>query len=208
MDTFTTAELASPELVASAAEAIRARGIQVTIVADRAQALAEVQRLIRAGASVTSGSSTTLQEIGFEELLKSGGHPWRNVKAEVLAEADRAKQAVLRRQSTLADVWVGSTQAIAATGELVFASATGSQLPAYAFSSPQVIWVAGVQKIVPTLADAITRVRTVVFEREDARMKRMGMPGSSIGKLLIIEGEPAYLGRQIQLVLVNEALGF
>lgn len=196
------------EVVARTAEAIRARGVQVTVVGTRAEALQAVQSLIPDGESVMTGSSITLQEIGFEDVLKSGSHRWRNLKADMLAEKDMAKQTVLRRQNTLADTWLGSAHAIAETGELVFASATGSQLASFAFSSPRVIWVAGTQKIVPTLVDALARVRGEVFERENERMKGIGMPGSSIGKLLIFEGEAPYLGRHVHLVLVNERLGF
>ena len=87
------------------------------------------------------------------------------------------------------------------------ASAGGGQLAAYVFSSPNVIWVAGVQKITPTLEDAIRRVREYALPREDQRMKELGRPGSIIGKLLIFEHEPPQLGRNIHLILVNEVVG-
>jgi hypothetical protein len=115
----------------------------------------------------------------------------------------------LRFQATLAPYYLGSVQAIAETGEVVVASGTGSQIPAYAFSSPNVIWVAGVQKIVPTLEDAIRRVREYSFEQEDKKWKALGYPGASLSKLLIIEKEPpfAYTGRTVTLILVKEQVG-
>ena len=63
----------------------------------------------------------------------------------------------MRRQGTLAEFFLGSVNALAETGELVFAS--GSQLPAYAYNSGNVIWVAGAQKIAPTLHDDAARGR-------------------------------------------------
>jgi hypothetical protein len=125
----------------------------------------------------------------------------------MLAEKDMAKQLVLRKQATLADYFIGSPQAISVTGELVFASAGGSQLPAYAFSSTHVIWVAGIQKIVPTLDAAIQRVREYCLPAEDQRMKGLGAPGSFIGKLLIFERENPRMMLDLRLILVNETLG-
>ncbi len=77
----------------------------------------------------------------------------------------------LRQEATLADYFIGSAQAITESGELIFASASGSQLPAYTFSSPHVIWVAGVQKIVPNIEAALRRVREIALPAEDARLK-------------------------------------
>jgi L-lactate utilization protein LutC len=189
-------------------EAVKARGITVELVETKEAALARLQTLIPAGAVVMTGGSVTLTQIGLNALLISGNHPWRNFKADLLAEKDPAKQSAMRLQGTLAEYFLGSTNAIAETGELVFASATGSQLPAYAFSSRNVIWVAGAQKIVPTLDDALRRVREYVLPMEDQRQKDMGNKGGSfIGRILIFEREPAYLQRKLVLILVNEVLG-
>jgi L-lactate utilization protein LutC len=191
-------------------EAVRARGITVTPVETRQAALPLLQSLIPPGATVMTGASVTLQQIGFEELLTAEAHPWHSIKAEVLAEKDRTKQIALRRQGTLADYFLGSVHAIAETGEIVIASATGSQLAPYAYSSRNVIWVAGAQKITPTLQAAFQRVREYVLPLEDQHMKQLygSQSGSFVGKLLIFEREAPYLHRTVHLVLVNEVLGF
>jgi L-lactate utilization protein LutC len=191
-------------------EAVRARGITVTQVETRQAALPLLQSLIPPGATVMTGASVTLQQIGFEELLTAEAHPWHSIKAEVLAEKDRTKQIALRRQGTLADYFLGSVHAIAETGEIVIASATGSQLAPYAYSSRNVIWVAGAQKITPTLQAAFQRVREYVLPLEDQHMKQLygSQSGSFVGKLLIFEREAPYLHRTVHLVLVNEVLGF
>ena len=190
-------------------EAVKDRGITVELIETKEAALAKLQTLIPAGAVVMTGGSVTLTQIGFDALLISGNHPWRNFKADLLAEKDPVKQSAMRMQGTLAEYFLGSVNAIAETGELVFASATGSQLPPYAFSSRHVIWVAGAQKIVPTLDDALRRVHEYVLQMEDQRQKNAGNKnGSFIGRILIFEREPAYLRRNLVLILVNEVLGF
>ncbi len=190
-------------------EAIKARGITVELVETKEAALAKLRTLIPVGAVVMTGGSVTLTQIGFDALLISGNHPWRNFKADLLAEKDPVKQSAMRMQGMHAEYFLGSANAIAETGELVFASATGSQLPAYAFSSRNVIWVVGAQKITQTLDDALRRVREYALQMEDQRQKSAGNKGGSfIGRILIFEREPAYLRRNLVLILVNEVLGF
>jgi len=43
-------------------------------------ALKRIINLIPPGKEVMTGSSTTLDQIGFTEMLKSGKHPWKNLK--------------------------------------------------------------------------------------------------------------------------------
>ncbi len=199
--------LASEEAVKRVMEAVRHRGIGPEFVNTKEDALRRLQELIPPGAEIMTGGSTTLQEIGFVDLLKSGKHPWKNWKDMILAEKDEKKQNELRKRSVLSEYFLGSVHAIAETGEIVIASASGSQLPSYVFTSSNIIWVAGTQKITPALDDAIKRVREHSLPLEDARMKREGYWGSTIGKLLIFKRE-IDPGRKLTLILVNEKLGF
>lgn len=199
--------LPDPDIAAKVVEGIRARGMQAHFVESREQALGKLAALIPAGATVMTGASVTLEQIGFVDLLISGKHPWRNLKTEILAEKDPEKLLQLRRRSVLADCFMGSVHAITGSGETVTASASGSQLPAYAYCAGHVIWVAGAQKIVPDLDAGLRRIREYVFPLEDKRMKSTGAEGSAINKILIIAGEsnPA---RKVTMILVNEKLGF
>lgn len=189
--------------------ALAPRNISGEIVATRAEALERLKALIPAGSSLSTGASETLKEIGFEALLKSGNHAWRNLKGEYMAETDPAKQMLLRRQSVLADYFLGSVHAVTHAGQVVIASATGSQLSPYAYAARNVIWVVGAQKVVATVDDAIRRIHEHVIPHEEVRMREMtgGKMGTSLGKLLIFEKEAAFLGRGIHLILVKEPTG-
>jgi L-lactate utilization protein LutB len=199
--------LASKEAVNKVMEVVKHRGINPEFVNTKEEALQRLKKLIPPGAEVMTGSSRTLEEIGFVDLLKSREHPWKNWKDIILAEKDEAKQMELRRKSVSSEYFLGSVHAIAETGEAVIASNSGSQLPSYVYTSKNVIWIVGTQKIVHTLEEAIKRVREYVFPLEDARMKSLGYPGSNISKLLIFQKE-INPGRKITLLLVNEKLGF
>lgn len=200
--------LAGEETLTKLVAALKERNIEAVVVENREQALEKIKELIPAGASVMNGSSTTLHQIGFVDHLKAGEHGWNNLHAAVLAETDPEKQKALRRQSALSDYYLGSVHALSEAGELVIASNSGSQLPHIVYTSPNVIFVVGTQKIMPTLADAEMRLKEYVVPLEDARMKSVNMSGTKLNKLFHFFGEPTYTGRKVTVILVKEALGF
>jgi hypothetical protein len=70
--------LANKETIDKTIFALGERGIATMVVDNRAQALEKVKSLIPKGASIMNGSSTTLEQIGFVDYLKSGAHGWNN----------------------------------------------------------------------------------------------------------------------------------
>lgn len=198
----------STDIIDKTAEALRERGIEVFIATDRVEALAKIKELVPKGASVNNGSSRTLEEIGLVDYLKSDVHGWNNLHAAVVAEKDPVKQAELRNASFFADYYFGSVHALAQTGELIIASASGSQMPPIAFTSRNLIFVVGAQKIMPTYDDTMKRLREYVVQLEDKRMKEAGMGGTVLSKIITFEREPAFMGRKVRVILVKEKLGF
>ena len=200
--------LASKESVERTAKALESHGFKPTVIGSGKEAFETIKKLIPRGASVMNGSSRTLEEIGFVEYLKAGQHGWNNLHAAIVAETDKDKQRLLRRQALISDYYLGSVHALSETGEFVIASNTGSQLPHVVFTSPNLIFVVGTQKIVPTLADALARVNDYVYPLEDTRMKEVGYGGSSLNKTLIFHRENPKMGRKVTMILVEEKLGF
>jgi hypothetical protein len=201
-------EIASSDIINETEKALIGNGFLTEVVSNSGEALLRIKELIPAGASIMNGSSRTLEEIGFVSYLKEGKHGWNNLHESILKEEDKEKQSLLRKQSVLSDYYLGSVHALSETGELVIASNSGSQLPHIVFTSPNVILVVGAQKITENLDEAVTRLKEYVFPLEDARMKEVGMGGSFISKLLIVNREPSFMGRKFHIILVNEKLGF
>jgi hypothetical protein len=185
---------------------LRARGFNPVLVENRGEALKKLQQMIPAGAEIMTGSSTTLIEIGFVDLLKDGKHPWRNWKDRILAEKDQAKQMDLRRASTTAEYFIGSVQAITETGQVLGADASGSRQGGYVFAAKHVLWVVGVNKIVLDLDMAFRRLHEYAVPLEDARMKKTGSQGTYIGKMVVYEREAT--ADRISTILINERLGY
>ncbi len=185
---------------------VRKRGVRVVSVDSGDQALEALRSIIPRGAAVMNGSSTTLIEIGYDELLASGKTGWNDLHGVVFAEDDEIKRAELRRKSLCADYFVSGANAIAETGEILACDMTGSRTGAWLYSAGHLILVAGVNKIVPTLDNALRRIREYAFPLEDARAQHAYGIHSAIGKCAIIAHE--FNEGRITLVLVNERLGY
>ena len=201
------AELADEDVIKRTSAALESRGVLIEFLNNKEEALKRLTNFIPPETDVMVGSSTTLKEIGFVDFLKSGDHHWNNLKDKILSEKDPLKQAELRKKSITADYFLGSVHAVSQSGEVIIASNTGSQLPSYAFSSSNVVWVVGAQKIVLNLEEGMRRIREYGLPLEDKRMKQAGFVGSAIGKILIFERETLPY-RRITLIFVNEKLGF
>ena len=187
---------------------LQSKNIEAIFVENSASAFEKIKELIPAGASVMNGASKTLEQIGFVEYLKSAKHPWHNLHANILAETDKTKQGELRRQSVLSDYYLGSVHGLAETGEFIIASNTGSQLPHIVFTSPNLIFVVGAQKIVPTLPDAFKRLEEHVIPLEDESMRAKYDVGTFPSKIVVFKRENPFVGRKVRMILVRESLGF
>ena len=199
-------ELPSEAAVEETVESLEANGFEVVVVDSAAEALETIQSQVPAGASVMSGHSTTLEEIGFDDYLSSGDHGWESLPEEIRRIDDDAERQAARRDSQTADYFLGSVNGISQTGEIVAADRSGSRIGAYPFAASNVVVVSGINKIVPTLTDALDRLETVAYPLENERAKEAYGVESAIAKQLIFRKELDE-GRTTVL-LVGEDLGY
>jgi L-lactate utilization protein LutB len=199
-------ELASEETIEQTAENLEASGFDVIVVDSADEALAELQSLIPAEASVMSGHSTTLEEVGFDEYLSDGDHEWESLPEEIRSIDDDEERQAARRRSQTADYFLGGINGISQTGELVAADRSGSRIGAYPFAASNVVIVSGVNKIVPTLEDALDRLENVAYPLENKRAKEAYGVDSAIAKQLILRQELEE--DRTTVVLIREHLGY
>lgn len=200
--------LASKKSADKTIKSLEGKGYSVYVVENGSEALAKIKDIVPQGASVMNGASITLEKIGYEDYLKSGKTRWNDLHAKVDAEGDPEKRKQLRKQAALSDYYLGSVHALTEDGQMIIASNTGSQLPHIDFTSANLIFVIGTQKIVPNLDEAMNRLENYVVPHEDQHMKDKGAPGTMLNKILIFKGENPKLGRKINIILVKEKLGF
>lgn len=200
--------IASDQVIKLTVAALAERNVEAIVVDSAADALAKIKELIPSGVSVMNGASVTLEQIGFVDYLKSDEHSWNNLHAGIVAQQDKAKQMELRKQAVSADYYLGSVHALSQTGEFVIASNTGSQLPHIVFTSPNLIFVVGAQKIVPTLASAMERLESYVVPKENEHMQQKYGIDTALNKIVIVKNENPKMGRKVRMILVREVLGF
>jgi L-lactate utilization protein LutB len=206
IDSIKWSRIPAEQEISQTIKAIEMRGINVLRVQDGSQALDKIKEIIPPGAEVMNGSSTTLIEIGYQQLIESGEHEWKDLHKIIVSENDAHERNELRRKSISSEFFLSGVNAIAATGELVSCDASGSRVGAWPFAAKKLLLVSGVNKIVPTLQDAFQRVLEYVYPLENDRSKKVNGVPSLIGKCVILAGE-RQSGR-ITLILINDRLGY
>jgi acyl-CoA hydrolase len=199
-------QLADKESVDRTLAALKANGIDAYFVETADQARQKVRELVPEGAEVLNMPSQTLLESGIAaEILESGKY---NALRNQWAKWNPAEHVKEMRQTGAAPDWaIGSVHAVTEEGQVVVASATGSQMPAYLYGAGHVVWVVGIQKIVKDLNAGFKRVYEHVLPLESDRAhKAYGVPGSVVAKLLVINKEVQ--PNRATLILVDEVLGF
>lgn len=200
-------------------------GLEAHFVQAAQKVPALLQTLIKAGARVAVGGSMTLFQCGVIEHLRSGRYEFLDRYAPGLSEEQIH---AVHHSAFLADAYLCSSNAITQKGELYNVDGNSNRIAAMAYGPQSVIVVAGVNKLVPTLKDAVARVKTV---SAPAICKRRGLdtPCAQSGACIklpgtvedfadgcrspqkvccnqLISGRQRVPGR-IKVILVNEELG-
>jgi acyl-CoA hydrolase len=201
-DRFTS--LPDDQALAATVVALEEHGFSVEVVDDRDAAQAAVLARIPAGSSVMTNTSVTLDQTGIADAINDGG-PYESARNKMFA-LDFATQAQqMKAIGGQPDYALGSVHAITRDGTLLIASASGSQLASYAWGAANVIFVAGAQKLVPTLQAAHERIYQHSLKLEDARAQAAYGQHSQVGKILEIHQE---LPGRIHIVLIRQPVGF
>lgn len=175
-------ESALDELAAN----LRERNFEVLIVDSAAEAKAAVMARIPEGAEVHAGKSKTLEDAGiFQELMESDSYDFIRKRTMKMDRQTQGKE--IRKLSAAPDFMLGSVQAVTQAGQLVVASASGSQIGPYSSAAGKLILVVGSQKIVPDLETALRRLREYVMPYEDARLREQMGIGTKLTRILIME---------------------
>jgi len=196
------------------ADALRKNGFEVHVAKNRDDAKRIVLDLIPPGTTVGIGGSVTIRELCLVEELEKRGHKvvhhWVKAPPEEIDE--------LRRRELTTDVFLCSANAITQDGKLLNIDGVGNRVAAMIFGPRRVIVVAGRNKIVRNLDEALWRARNVAAAMNS---KRLGLktpcavtgfcsdcspPVRACRVVVILEAKP--MRADFHIVLVNEELGF
>jgi len=198
------AQAASEDRIAKTALALEQNGFEVFIVDDLAELKTKVLEIIPEKVEVFTATSVTLDEAGLTDVLNSDKYTSvRNMFMPLYGQED--KQLEMKRIGSASDYAIGSVHAVTEDGQVLIASASGSQLPNYAYGARHFIWAVGSQKLVKNLAEAFDRIETHTFQLEDERAQKAYGAHSSLNKILVYRKEPTGRGT---VIIVRETVGF
>jgi hypothetical protein len=198
------AALPDDETLTATVVALEEHGSSVEVVDDLDAAREAVLARIPEGTSVMTNTSVTLQDTGIEEAINHDG-PYESVRNKLLALDFQTQAQEMKAIAGQADVVIGSVHAVTRDGALLIASASGSQLAAYAWGAANVIFVVGAQKLVPDLQAARERIFEHSLKLEDGRAIAVYGQNSFVGKILEIHQE---LPGRSHIVLIRRSVGF
>ena len=147
------------------------------IVNSKEELIDMIISLTNEGDKVSCGGSMSLVETGVMDHLRSGRYDFLDRAKEGLSAMDIDR---IYRESFFADAYFSSTNAITEGGELYNVDGNGNRVAALLFGPKKVIIVAGVNKIVKNLDEAIKRNREISAPANAKRLNK-STPCTKIG---------------------------
>lgn len=138
-------------------KALNSRHFEAYYCPDKETACQKALELIPAGSTVGWGGAMSAQQIGLIDRVKAGAY---HVIDRDSAK-DPAERKALMKQCLMSDVFLAGANALSMDGQMVNIDGMGNRVAAIVYGPESVIIVAGMNKAVDTLEDAVTRARTV-----------------------------------------------
>ena len=138
-------------------ELLQESGYTVFYAENKEEARSKVLELIPEGVSIAVGGSETLSEMDLIDEFRNEKYKF----FDRYAKLPFSEIVEIYRQSLLADYFVSSTNAITRNGELVNIDSSGNRVASMIFGPKKVIVVAGANKVVENLDEALDRLKKI-----------------------------------------------
>ena len=196
-------------------EKLQAHEFKAIFVKTKEEAANEILKRVAPGQKIGAAGSVTIRELGvLDHLERMEVSLWDHWKPGL------SEEAVLeyRKLQMSSDLFLGSVGAVTMEGELVNIDGIGNRVNSINFGPGKVILVAGYNKIVADVQEAMKRIKNVAAPL-NARRLNIDVPCAKIGKcidcnspericriVVIQERKPSMT--DIMIILVGEELGF
>ncbi len=199
-------------------------GIKPYFVQTKDEVVPLVKTLIHKGESVSNGGSVSLKETGVSRLLACGDYDFIDRTG---LEGEALRQSYIRAFGC--DTYFCSSNAITENGELYNVDGNSNRVACIVYGPRQVIMVAGVNKIVKDINEAVLRVKEKAAVYNTKRLS-CKTPCEATGRCISLDKNNPFLcdGCQspqriccnyvisakqrhkdrIKVILVNESLGY
>jgi len=198
-------KLADEATIKKTIEALKNSGVEALVVENGEGAKKRVLEILPDGAQVLTMTSQTAEGISLAKAINESKR-YVSVRNKLMSMDRNTQGREMAKLGAAPEFVVGSVHAVTEDGQLLIASASGSQLPAEAYSAGKVIFLVGTQKIVKDIQEGFRRIYEYSYPLEDARAQKAYGMRSGVNKILIINKEMTP-GR-ITVILIKENLGF
>ncbi|MCL2368225.1 MAG: lactate utilization protein [Oscillospiraceae bacterium] len=184
-------------------------------VADGAGLILLLKELIPPGATVGSGDSVTLEQMGVFAFLRNGDYVFHDKFQPGLTSLQKRS---LYLQNFSAHTFITGTSAVTMDGKLFNIDGNGSRVAPMIYGPEQVLVVIGTNKIVPDAKRAIERTRQVAAPLDAIRLGK-DTPCVKLGRCIdckheericndfvLITGQ--FTKDRIKVIIVDETLGY
>ncbi len=202
------------KLAATVIKKLEERHFEAYYCESKEEAKQKILSLINYNDVIGWGGSSTMIQLGIMDEIKSGKYP--NILNRDDAQGNERME--LMRKSLTADIFLTGTNAITEDGQLFNIDANGNRVAAIAFGPKTVIVAIGINKIVKTEQDAISRCRNLSAPVNAQRFE-IKTPCKEKGICLDCKSQDSICcsflktrlcrpARRIKIILVGETLGY
>lgn len=201
------------ELIDKTVANLRGHGFKA-FACDRKEAVERIMSEIDSSTSVGFGGSLTMRQLGIPDLARTAA---REVYDHWLPGLSAAEVDELRHKQLTCDVFLTSSNAVSATGEIVNKEGFGNRTNALTFGPKKAFIVVGVNKLANDLDGAMSLVETVAAP---LRAKSLGTsnPCVEAGECVDCDSDSRIccitsilhrrpLGSDITVLIIDEQLG-
>ena len=193
---------------------LESRNMEAYFVKTKEEALKKALELIPEGSSISWGGTASAKEIGWLDAVHEGNY---EVYDREEAQTPELKNEIAHKALDC-DFFIGSTNALAENGVMVNIDGNANRVAAFAFGPKNVLLIVGMNKVVKSEEDAMSRARN---EAAPINAQRFGLdtPCSKNGMCYdckspdciccqILITRYSRVAKRIKVILVDENLGF
>ena len=193
---------------------LESRNMEAYFVKTKEEALKKALELIPEGSSISWGGTASATEIGLLDAVHEGNY---EVYDREEAQTPELKNEIAHKALDC-DFFIGSTNALAENGVMVNIDGNANRVAAFAFGPKNVLLIVGMNKVVKSEEDAMSRARN---EAAPINAQRFGLdtPCSKNGMCYdckspdciccqILITRYSRVAKRIKVILVDENLGF
>ncbi len=174
-----------------------------------------IRELIKNDKLITAGGSMSLKESGVTDMLMN---EYKGIYIDRSEGKDREEVEEIMRKAFVSDTFLCSSNAITEDGALYNVDGNGNRVSAMIYGPKQVIVVAGTNKIVKDIDEAIKRVETIAAPKNTVRLD-CGTPCTKTGECVHCHSEKRIccsyvtlrqqrIADRIKVIFVDESLGY